>query len=154
MSSSLVPHSRARPYWSTLYVSLWDNSMWKASPFCLWEVRGRKGSDFASLNVLGFNNGSEISVSSMLRNSIVFHLRAYILWDFAHMVGSQKTEGLCLKVCGCFRDGSLLEISAPVQINWGSWWTKSRLWQNRVLTCSQIQIRAILDVASRGLLKI
>lgn len=39
----------------------------------------RKGSDFASLNVLGFNNGSETSVSSMLRNSIVFHLRANIL---------------------------------------------------------------------------
>lgn len=52
-------------------------------------VRGGKTLIFASSNVLGLNNGSEISVSSLLRNSGVFHLRAYILGDFAHVVGSQ-----------------------------------------------------------------
>lgn len=56
-----------------------------------------KGSDFASLNVLGFNNGSEISVSSMLRNSIVFlHFMRFCTYGWFPVDRGIMSKGLRL----------------------------------------------------------
>lgn len=57
---------------------------------------------FASLDVLGFNNVSDISVSSMPRNNRVSHSQSPCFMRFCTS-GSQRTEGLCLKVSGLFQ---------------------------------------------------
>lgn len=85
VASSLFPQPNARPLWAPLHVSIGGNPVWKASSFCLWEVWGRKGSYFASLNVLGFNNVSDISVSSMRRNNRVSRPQSPCFMRFLHL---------------------------------------------------------------------
>lgn len=85
VASSLFPQPNARPLWAPLRVSIGGNPVWKASSFCLWEAWGRKGSYFASLNVLGFNNVSDISVSSMRRNNRVSPSSKPMFYEILHL---------------------------------------------------------------------